>query len=224
MLKADFHLHTYYSRDCNMSPRTIVETCIRRGVSCIAVTDHNRFAAVKELQRIAPFLVIPAEEINSTQGEIIGLFLREEVPRGMDPGKTAEAIRSQGGVVYVPHPFDRIRKGRLRLEAMKEILELIDVIEIYNSRITFMGDVRKASSFAQEHGKLLGAGSDAHVWWELGHSYVEMPEFQGREGFLESLRQGKVGGRLTHPAAHVASTLIKWRGKYLKRWAPRIPS
>lgn len=218
MLKCDLHLHSFRSRDCNMSLDTIVRTCLRRGVNCIALTDHNTFSAAHSLQRLAPFPVIPGEEVKTTEGEIIGLFLTDEIPRGKSPGYTVEEIRRQGGVVYVPHPFDRVRRSVISRGALLEILELVDVVETYNSRITFPEDVKAAERFALEHGKLLGAGSDAHVWWELGHSYVEMPEFEGRDGFLRSLAQASVRGRLrtlTSPMVHLASTFIKLRKKYL---------
>ena len=200
-----------------MSLDTIVRTCIRRGIDCVALTDHNSFAAARVLQRLAPFTVIAGEEIRTSQGEIIGLFLKDEIPRGKSPGATAEAIREQGGVVYVPHPFDRARRSVISKEALLEIVELVDVIETFNSRITFRGDVDAAERFAQMWGKLRGAGSDAHVWWEVGNSYVEMAEFHERDDFLQSLAQGKIHGRLSSPAVHLASTLTKLRKRYLPR-------
>jgi predicted metal-dependent phosphoesterase TrpH len=196
---------------------TIIRTCLQRGIGCIAITDHNTFAAAMELQRLAPFPVIPGEEIKTTHGEIIGLFISEEIPRGMSPGATAEDIHAQGGVVYIPHPFDRVRKSVIQREALLEIVDLVDVIETRNSRITFKADQEVAERFATEHAKLRGGGSDAHVWWELGHSYVEMREFEGRDDFMASLAAGTVCGKLTSPAAHFASTFTKWHKKYLMR-------
>ncbi len=217
MLKCDLHLHSFHSSDCNMSFDTIIRTCVRRGINCIAITDHNSLAAATTLGGLAPFRVIPGEEIKTTEGEIIGLFLTDEIPRGKTPGATVEEIRQQGGVVYIPHPFDRLRRSVLRREALLEIVGEVDVIETYNSRISFKRDVEEARRFALEHGKLQGAGSDSHVWWELGHSYVEMPEFDDRDGFLRSLAQGTIHGKLTSPIAHVASSFTKVRKKYLKR-------
>lgn len=217
MLRCDLHLHSSISPDCNMSLDTIIRTCLRRGIGCIALTDHNRLSNALALQRIAPFHVIPGEEIKTSEGEIIGLFLADEIPRGMTPGATVEAIRRQGGLIYIPHPFDRVRRSVLRTGALMEILDEVDVVEAYNSRITFPADIQRAVLFAREHGKLLGAGSDAHVWWELGNSVVEMPEFDGsREGFLRALAQGRATGKLTTPLAHAASSFIKWRKKYLR--------
>ena len=219
MLKCDLHLHSNRSPDCNMRPDSIIRTCVRRGITCIALTDHNTFAGARELKEKAPFLVIPGEEIKTTRGEIIGLFISEEIPRGKSPGDTAQEIHAQGGVVYIPHPFDRVRKSALQHEALLEIVDLVDVVEVRNSRTTFPADQVAADQFAAAHGKLRGAGSDAHVWWELGHSYVEMPEFEGATGFLRALALGTVHGKLTSPVAHVASTITKWRKKYLVRKA-----
>lgn len=215
LLKCDLHLHSNRSPDCDMKPESIIRTCVRRGINCIALTDHNIFGAVRELQRLAPFPVIAGEEIKTTRGEIIGLFISEEIPRGMSPGDTAAEIHAQGGVVYIPHPFDRVRKSALQTDALLEIVGMVDVIETRNSRTTFSADQSAAERFADEHGKLRGGGSDAHVWWELGHSYVEMPEFDGAAGFLDALARGSVHGRLSSPVAHLASTITKWRKKYL---------
>ena len=217
-MKCDLHLHSYRSSDCNSGLDAIVRTCLNRGIGCIALTDHNSFASALELKRGAPFTVIPGEEVKTTEGEIIGLFLTDEIPRGMSAGATAEEIKRQGGVVYIPHPFDRLRKGPIATAALLEIIDMVDVIETFNSRIIFMEDVRAAERFAETHGKLRGAGSDAHVWWELGRSYVEMEEFEGKDGFLRALAAGKVHGRLSSPAVHLVSSYNKWRGRVLKRF------
>lgn len=215
MLKTDLHLHSHRSPDCNMKPETIVRTCQRRGINCIALTDHNTFSGVRDLQRIAPFKVIAGEEIKTTHGEIIGLFLRDEIARGKSPGATAEEIKAQGGVVYIPHPFDRVRKSAMGRDVLLEIVHLVDVIETRNSRITFVADQTAAEQFAADYGKLRGGGSDAHISWELGHSYVEMSEFEGPEQFLSALAKGTVHGKLSSPAVHLASTIAKLRKKYL---------
>jgi len=214
MLKCDLHLHSFRSPDCNMSLDTIIRTCLRRGINCIAITDHNSFGSARELQRLAPFPVIPGEEIKTTEGEIIGLFLTDEIPRGMSPGATVEEIRSQGGIVYIPHPFDRVRRGRISPGALTEIMDSVDIIETYNSRISFIQDVEKAERYALEHHKLQGAGSDAHIWLELGHSHIQIPEFEGSHGFLKSMAQGRIHGKLSWPYVHVASSLIKWRNRH----------
>lgn len=215
LLKADLHMHSHRSPDSNMSPDTIVRTCVRRGIDCVALTDHNTMSGVRDLQKIAPFRVIAGEEIKTDRGEIIGLFLTEEIARGKGTRETAEEIKAQGGVVYIPHPFDRVRRSVIQYGALMEIIDLVDVIETYNSRITFIEDQAAADRFATEQGKLRGGGSDAHVRWELGHSYVEMPEFDGPEAFLRALSEGTVNGRLSSPTVHFASSFAKWRKKYL---------
>lgn len=216
-MKCDLHMHSNRSSDGDMNLDTIIQACQRRGIDCIALTDHNQLSAALELQKIAPFKVIAGEEIKTTHGEITGLFLQEEIPRGMSPGATAEEIRRQGGVVYIPHPFDRIRKNVLARDALLEIVDLVDVIEVLNARITFKGDAMAAERFAIEHGKLMGAGSDAHVWWEIGGAYVEVPDFEmGRSGFIQALSEGTIRGKLAWPGVHLASSFTKWRKKYFK--------
>ena len=217
-MKVDLHIHSYRSPDGNMSLDTIIRTCQQRGIGCIALTDHNQLSAALDLQKIAPFYVIAGEEIKTTYGEIIGLFLQEEIPKGLSPGSTVEAIRSQGGAVYIPHPFDRVRKSVLDKGALMEIVDMVDVIEVFNARITFKADILAAENFAIEHRKLMGAGSDAHVWWEIGGAYMEMPEFKdGKEGFLAALSHGTINGKLASPSVHLASSFNKWWKKYFLR-------
>ena len=115
------------------------------------------------------------------------------------------------------HPFDRVRKSVLKKEALLEIVDLVDVIEVLNARITFKRDALSAEQFAVERQKLMGAGSDAHTWWEIGGAYVEIPEFEmGRDGFLQALSQGAIHGKLAWPGVHLASSFTKWRKKYLR--------
>ena len=211
MIKADLHIHSSHSPDSGMSPDAIIRTCLRRGIGCIAITDHNTIGGVRELQSLAPFPVIAGEEIRTTHGEVMGLFLQEEIPRGLSPGRAVEEIRAQGGVVCVPHPFDRLRKSALDTAALLEIVEMVDIIETHNSRITFIQDQSTAELFAQQHGKLRGGGSDAHVWWEIGHSYVEMPEFSGPKEFLASMARATVHGKLSSPIVHLGSAFARWR-------------
>ena len=204
MLKADLHTHTYFSRDALTSPEKYVQACQKRGVNCVAVTEHNNIAGALAVQKIAPFTVIIGEEVRSSEGEIIGLFLHEQIPGGLSPEETVRRIKEQGGLVVVPHPFDGFR-GHLREEALERILPQVDVIEVFNARITYRRDNERAASFAAEHGLPASAGSDAHSAWETGRTYVEMPEFQGPREFLEALRHGRVVGRTSTPLVHLFS-------------------
>src|SRR5436190_17785030 len=106
-LRADFHSHSHYSRDSVLNPRTFIDRCLKRGIDCIAVTDHNEIEGAFVIQKLAPpeLKVIIGEEVKSSEGEIIGLFLQEFVPRGLTPEETVRAIQEQGGLAVVPHPY-----------------------------------------------------------------------------------------------------------------------
>jgi len=223
LLKADLHIHTHYSRDSIISPEQCVSRCLKVGISCLAVTEHNNIEGALAVQRIAPFKVIIAEEIKTTDGELTGLFLKEAIPPGLTPEETIERVKAQGGLVSLPHPFDRVRREPLRAQARERILSHLDVIEVFNSRTTFRSDNERARRLAEELGLPMGAGSDAHSPWELGATYVEMPDFEGPQQFLEALRQGRVVGRPASPLVHVVSTLAKlrWRLGLRPKYTPQ---
>jgi predicted metal-dependent phosphoesterase TrpH len=211
LLKADLHTHTHYSRDCITSPERCVSRCLKLGINCLAVTEHNNIEGAMAVRRIATFKVIIAEEIKTADGELTGLFLKETIPPGLTPEETIKRVKAQGGLVSLPHPFDRIRREPLRDHARERILPLLDVIEVFNSRTTFRSDNERARRLADELGLPMGAGSDAHSPWELGTTYVEMPDFEGPQEFLDALRQGRIVGRPANPLVHVVSTLAKFR-------------
>lgn len=217
LLRADFHMHTYYSKDCGTNPKHLVKRALKVGLSCIAVTDHNTTRGGMDVRELAPpeLRVIVAEEIKSTHGEITGLFLEKDVPRGLSPVETCKRIKEQGGLVSIPHPYDRVRRSVLKQEMLDSIMEYIDIVEIFNSRTTLLRDSRKALEFAKQHDFLTGAGSDAHSPWELGGVVIEMPPFKTVEEFKESLRHASIHGRRATPLVHVITTLTKWRKKYL---------
>ena len=211
-LRVDLHTHTHYSPDGITSPRRYVEECRRKGLSCLAVTDHNTIRGALAVRELADFRVIIGEEIRTAGGEIIGLFLTEEVPGGLSPEESIERVRAQGGLVGVPHPYDRLRIA-LRHEEIVRLLPQIGFIEVLNARIVFPADNDKARRFAEGHELAMSAGSDAHSPWELGRVYVEMQEFEGPQDFLEALRRGRLRGRLSSPLVHLIS-----RYAVLRRW------
>ena len=206
MIKADLHIHTCYSRDCLTPLEQIVERCLDLGINCIAVADHNTIAGASKLKEIAPFKVIVAEEILTPVGEIMGLFLSEEVSRGLSPQETISRIRSQGGLVAIPHPFGRSLPWNANPLTSAEILSQVDIIETFNSRTPFSNSIARAWKLAKEQGKAASAGSDAHTLSEIGRAYVEMPEFDGPDDFLNSLAQGKIFGQKSSYFAHFGST------------------
>lgn len=206
MIRADLHGHTYYSPDAITAPEDYLAACLRRGINCVAITDHNTLRGALALQKLAPFTVILGEEIRSREGEIIGLFLTEEVPGGLSPEETVERIKAQGGLVAIPHPFDW--RG-LRPGALARILPQVEIVEGFNARICRQKLNSRALAFAREHGLAVSAGSDAHSPGEVGGAYVEMEEFSGPREFLQALREGRIVGRLSSPLVHLLSTWAK---------------
>jgi len=216
-MKIDMHVHTRYSKDATLSLEAIIESCRQRGLDGVAITDHNTIAGALALKEIAPrpggrpFLVIVGEEIDTTKGEILGLFLKEAIPGGLTPEEAMARIREQGGLVGVSHPLDRVRRLAMRQPALLDILEELDFLEGFNSRVTFPSDNRKAQALAQAQGLPITAGSDAHTAYEIGRAYVEMLNFNGQEGFLEALKEAQIFGRLTPPWIHLVTTWTKLR-------------
>jgi len=211
LIKADLHIHTCYSVDCLTPLEKIVERCLKLSINCIAVADHNTITGALKLRDIAPFRVIVAEEILTPVGEIMGMFLSEEISRGLSPQEVISRIRSQGGLVAIPHPFGRSMPWNASILTSTAILSQVDIIETFNSRTPFSNSIARAGKLAKEQAKAASAGSDAHTLGEIGRAYVEMPEFDGPDAFLLSLAQGKIFGQKSSYLAHFASTWAKIR-------------
>ena len=165
------------------------------------------------MQKIAPFPVIVAEEILTPRGEVMGLFLKEGIPSGLSVAETISRIRAQNGLVSVPHPFDRFRPSAMDGETLTELAAQgqLDAIEVFNSRTPLYRSSNKAKLFARKYGLPASAGSDAHTPYEVGNAYVEMPEFSGRDDFLEALARGKIVGHRTNPLTHFNSIWARLR-------------
>ena len=191
----DLHMHTDHSPDCATPVEVLLETARSRGIGAIAVTDHNEVSGAFEAQAKADeygVKVIIGEEVKTaSQGEVIGLFLKEKIPRGMTLEETVAEIKRQGGVVYVPHPFDRLHSVP-DYEHLLGILDDIDVLEIYNPRVAIGAFNEEAVRFAGKYRLLAAAGSDSHVAQGLGTVRNRVPDFDGPEEFLEALRAAEI--------------------------------
>jgi hypothetical protein len=194
-VRVDLHSHTMWSGDSTTTPDEFAAAVDASGLDVVCITDHNGIAGAVELRDKLPCRVIVGEELRTAAGEIIGLFLTERVPMGITPADAARAIRDQGGVVYIPHPFDPMRRN-LAERALRELAEadLIDAIEVFNAKTSLPGLNRRAAEFASEFGIVGGAGSDAHVPDALGAACVEMPDFETPIEFLASLATGSIVG------------------------------
>ncbi|MBA7472329.1 hypothetical protein ES707_07651 [subsurface metagenome] len=216
MLKVDLHVHTRYSMDCGTPLDKIVGRCIEKGIDCIAIADHGTAEGALKLRETAPITIIVAEEILTTHGEIIGMFLEKTIPSGLSVAETISRIKAQDGLVSIPHPFDIFRQSALRNYIIEEIADQIDIIEVFNARSLPPQQSAKARAFARKHGIVQGAGSDAHTLREIGNAYIEMPEFKGKDDFLEALARGKIYGHTTNPFIHFASVWNRLRKRWLR--------
>jgi predicted metal-dependent phosphoesterase TrpH len=218
LLRADLHCHSSSSRDSLMTPTQIIHACLKRHVDCIAITDHNQLDIALEVEKQAPFAVILGEEIATPSGELIGLFLKERIRPGLSPRETAERIREQGGLVCVPHPFDRVRRSPLAIRDLDDLVhrDLVDMLEVFNSRVTLPADNVRAVQYASRFALAPSAGSDSHCMYEIGHAFVLMDPFDGPNEFMASLRRGHVQGRLSPLFVHLASQWAKNRRRLTK--------
>jgi predicted metal-dependent phosphoesterase TrpH/glycosyltransferase involved in cell wall biosynthesis len=207
---ADLHMHTSWSHDCSIEVDELLDHAESEGLGAIAVTDHNVFGGAREAAEKAhgrELVVIPGEEVKTDdQGEVIGLFLTEEIPRGMSFAATVAAIREQEGIVYLPHPFDRMHAIPFPATLHRHLHE-IDVLEVYNARLLFEGYNDEAVRFARKYGLPAGAGSDAHVLQGVGTGALRMRAFEGPEEFMLSLRSAEV---LRRPKSLAYLQSLKW--------------
>jgi predicted metal-dependent phosphoesterase TrpH len=213
----DLHLHTSWSHDCAVDPADLIMYAEGSGLDAIAVTDHNVFGGALEtieLARDHELIVIPGEEVKTDgQGEVIGLFLREEIPAGLSFEDTIAAIKGQGGLVYLPHPFDRMHSIPDAATLQRHLPE-IDVFEVYNARLLFEAYNDEALRFARKYNLTMGAGSDAHVLQGLGTGAMRMRAFEGPEEFMLSLRSAQV---LRRPRSLVYLQSLKWMAQAKER-------
>ena len=193
LIDVDLHMHTDHSPDCATPVDTLLDTAVARGLGAIAVTDHNEISgALEARERANGVQVIVAEEIKTAdQGEVIGLFIEEKIPRGMTLRETIAEIRRQGGLIYVPHPFDRMHSVP-DYEHLLDVVEEIDAIEVFNPRVAFSAFNEEAARFAAKYRVAAGAGSDSHVAQGLGSVRIRMRDFDGPEEFIASLRDADI--------------------------------
>ncbi len=214
----DMHTHSEYSPDSRTPLGAQAKALTDAGIDVVCATDHNTIEGALRLRELAtPGLrVIVGEEVSSRDGEIIGLFLEQPIPRDLSGEETIARIHEQGGIVSVPHPFSSNRLYHMRRDALDRLWPQIDCLEIFNAREAFTRDNRRAEAYAKERNIPGAVGSDAHRPSEIGRAWLEIDEFVGRDDFVEALRGGEVHGRLTGRAIHIATRYDVFR-KWLKR-------
>jgi predicted metal-dependent phosphoesterase TrpH len=192
--------------DSTSSLEKIVDHCLRIGIDCLAIADHNTIAGALRLKEIAPFKVIVAEEILTSCGEVIGMFLTDEISGKLTIEDTIAQIKAQNGVVCIPHPYDNLRISASRNIAFESIMPYVDIVETYNSRSFLLNNSFKSKKLAERYNKPASAGSDAHIVSEIGRAYVEMEDFSDIESFLAALANGRIVGHKSNPFVHFAGS------------------
>jgi predicted metal-dependent phosphoesterase TrpH len=214
MLRLDMHLHTSASSDCRCPPRAVVERAARLGLDRIVITDHDQIWGALQARELDPQRVLVGEEVRTREGvDVIGILLEERLPPGLPLAESCAAIREQGGIVYLPHPFDTRRGGGG--EWLDEIAGMVDVVEVHNARNWRARLDRRARAWAEAHGKPQGAGSDAHSLGEIGRGVVELPPFAPqRAAMLAALEQGRIAvARRSSPARSLLSSYATLRSR-----------
>ena len=206
-MRVDMHVHSSASFDCQVDPLEVLKRCTRLGLGPVFLTDHETLAGAQKLAEHG-HQVVAGQEIATAEGDLIGLFLSRQVRQGLSMAATIDDVKSQGGLVYLQHPYDRRRRAP-REETIEKIADSIDIVEVYNSRSdpdcnTRAGELRAAL------GAAAGAGSDAHRLNEIGRGHVVIEPFSGAADFLDKLRQATVV-RDTSPVRLLVATGLKGR-------------
>jgi hypothetical protein len=208
LIDVDLHMHTDHSYDCATPVEVLLAEASQRGLGAIAVTDHNEVSGALEARAKASGIqVIVGEEVKTAeQGEVIGLFIEEKIPRGLTLQETIAEIKRQGGLVYVPHPFDRMHAVP-DYEHLLGVIDDVDAIEVFNPRVAIAEFNEEAVRFAAKYRMIAGAGSDAHVPQGLGSVRIRMRAFDGPDEFLQSLRDADI---IRNPASLLYVQALKF--------------
>ncbi len=205
LVSVELHLHTCGSEDSLVKVDRLLAHCERIGLDKVAITDHNSIEQAKIAHQKYPDRVIIGEEIETTQGEILGYFMKEWVPPHLSPMETIKRLRDQGAVISVSHPFDIHRSSPWTEDQLTAIVPYIDAIEVFNARCMTQKPNQQADAFAREHGLSGTVGSDAHSIWEVGRAVLEMAEFSGAAEFKTGLVNAEVKATLSPACVHLFS-------------------
>lgn len=189
-IKFAFHVHSSFSSDSWSRPKDIVSYCHKRGIKAIAICDHNEIAGAIETQKTAagdPYVII-CEEIRTQSGEIIGMFLSERIAPGLAVEQTIKEIKKQGGLVCLPHPGETFRKESISREKIEEIIDQVDIIEVYNSRTLLSEDNKWALQLASQKNKLQIVGSDAHFLKDISKTINRLDLFEDIKDFVVAMK------------------------------------
>ncbi len=194
MYKVDLHTHSVASPDGGISPEQYAKILESERLDYIAITDHDRIDFALGLQKALGDRIIVGQEITTSEGELIGLFLKSRITPNLSALETAHAIKDQGGLVYVPHPFEIVRKG-IQIDSLQKITELVDIIEIHNGRAINNKHSLQAATWAKLNNKSGASSSDAHGYKGLGYSYSVLKEVPARGSLVSNLNMTALAHR-----------------------------
>jgi predicted metal-dependent phosphoesterase TrpH len=226
---ADFHIHTRFSRDSILSEDKFIRVALERGLTHVAITNHNNVeGAISVRDRVAELdvddrlTVILGEEVSTADGELVGVFLQRTIPRGLSAEETADEIHAQGGLVSVPHPFDPFRAAHIRLDPLVRLAETgrVDMLEVFNSRVTFQRHNQEAAEFAARYEIPGIAASDSHSSLEVAMSFNAMPAFESAEELNAALALNEWHGSRSTVLIHVTTRYAVW-SNVIGRWRGR---
>ena len=226
---ADFHIHTRFSRDSILSEEKFIRVALERGLSHVAITNHNNVEGavavrdrVHELGLSEQLTVILGEEVSTADGEVVGLFLTRTIPRGLSADETADEIHRQGGLVSIPHPFDPFRASHIREVPLTRLAEAgkIDAVEIFNSRVTFQRHNQRAAEFAARYGLPGIAASDSHASFEIAMSTNVLPLFTTADELRAVLPQNEWHASRSTVLVHLTTRYAVW-SNIIRRWMGR---
>lgn len=212
--KVDLHTHSIISHDGGLTEQHYTKLIESKVLDFIAITDHNETRFARIMQQKLGDNIIVGEEIATTQGEIIGLHIKETIAKGMTPEETVKAIKQQDGLVYIPHPFEIFRKG-MQLEALQRIINDIDIIEVFNGRGRWRGKNEQALEFANRNMFVAAASSDAHCWIGIGKTFSRVREVPTRKQFKKLLRDGELQKDYAPSLALLCPTVNRIKNKII---------
>jgi predicted metal-dependent phosphoesterase TrpH len=220
---ADFHIHTRFSRDSILTEETFITKAIERGLTHVAVTNHNNVeGAIAVRDKVAQMgltdqlTVILGEEVSTADGEVVGMFLTTTIPRGLSANETADEIHRQGGLVSVPHPFDPLRGSHIREGPLRNLAEVgkIDMLEIFNCRVTFQRHNQEAAEFAHRYGIPGIAASDSHSSFEIAMASNALPAFETAEELKAGLPQNDWHATRSTVFIHATTRWAVWKNMF----------
>lgn len=213
--RLDLHTHSIVSHDGGITASQYERVLRKKKLDFVAISDHKTLTKGFVGRHFAQ-QIIPAEEIRTTEGDIIGLYLTETVATGLSLADAIAEVKRQGGLVYVPHPWEKFRKG-LQSPALEQHKQDFDIMEVFNARSRDRMYAELARHFAQKNDIAMASSSDAHGIWGLGSAYVEIGEAPTRENLLGLLRRGKLVEKYAPVAAYLYPAFNRFKNRFKKQ-------